>query len=68
MKTDLGLRRLRTRTQTEGESIRQFAIRVRDLLQRIRGKEPRDQEWKDEVMVGAHDATAMELDRLANQT
>ena len=28
----VGLRRLRTLTQIEGESIRQFAIRVRDLL------------------------------------
>ena len=64
----VGLRRLRMLTQNEGEPIRQFAIRVRDLLQRIRGKEPTDQEWKDEVMVGAHDATAMELDRVANQT
>ena len=64
----VGLRRLRMLTQNEDEPIRQFAIRVRDLLQRIRGKEPTDQEWKDEVMVGAHDATAMELDRLANQT
>ena len=64
----VGLRRLRTLTQIEGESIRQFAIRVRDLLQRIRGKEPTDEEWKDEVIVGAHNATAVELDRVANQT
>ena len=62
------LRRLRTLTQIKGESIRQFAIRVRDLLQRIRGKEPTDEEWKDEVIVGAHNATAVELDRVANQT
>ena len=64
----VGLRRLRTLTQIEGESIRQFAIRVRDLLQRIRGKEPTDEERKDEVIVGAHNATAVELDRVANQT
>src|SRR5690606_1902999 len=32
--------------------VRQFAIRVRDEMQRIRGKEPTNQEWRDEVMHG----------------
>ena len=62
------LRKLKSLTQKDGEQIRQFAIRVRDELQRIRGKEPTDQEWRDGVMVGALDATAMELDRVANQS
>ena len=62
------LRKLKSLTQKAGEQIRQFAIRVRDELQRIRGKEPTDQEWRDGVMVGALDATAMELDRVANQS
>lgn len=63
----LRLRRLKTLTQKDGEPIRQFAIRVRDELQKVRGRDPLEQEWKDEVMVGALDATAMELDRVANQ-
>ena len=62
------LRKLKSLTQKDGEQIRQFAIRVRDELQRIRGKEPTDQEWRDGVMVGALDATAMELNRVANQS
>ena len=61
------LRKLKSLTQKDGEQIRQFAIRVRDELQRIHGKDPSDQEWRDKVMVGALDATAMELDRIANQ-
>ena len=62
------LRKLKSLTHNDGEQIRQFAIRVRDELQRIRGKEPTDHEWRDGVMVGALDATAMELDRVANQS
>ena len=61
------LRKLKTLTQKDGEEIRQYAIRVRDELKKLRGRDPRDQEWRDEVMVGALDATAMELDRVANQ-
>ena len=61
------LRKLKTLTQQDGEEIRQYAIRVRDELKKIRRREPRDSEWRDEVMVGALDATAMELDRVANQ-
>ena len=61
-------RKLKSLTQKDGEQIRQFVIRVGDELQRIRGKEPTDQEWRDGVMVGALDATAMELDRVANQS
>ena len=61
------LRRLKTLTQQDGEEIRQFAIRVRDELKKVRGREPRDPEWREGVMVGALDATAMELDRVANQ-
>ena len=61
------MRKLKTLTQQDGEEIRQYAIRVRDELKKIRGHEPRDQEWRDEVMVGALDATAMELDRVTNQ-
>ena len=60
------LRRLKTLTQ-DGEEIRQFAIRVRDELKKVGGREPRDPEWREGVMVGALDATAMELDRVANQ-
>ena len=62
------LRKLKSLTQQDGEPVRKFAIRVRDELKRIRGREPTPQEWRDEVMVGALDATAMELDRIANQT
>ena len=62
------LRKLKSLTQKDGEQIRQFNIRVRDELQRIRGKESTDQERRDGVMVGALDATAMELDRVANQS
>ena len=62
------LRKLKSLTQQDGEPVRKFAIRVRDGLKRIRGREPTDQEWRDEVTVGALDATAMELDRIANQT
>ena len=61
------LRKLKTLTQKDGEEIRQYAIRVGDELKKLRGRDPRDQEWRDEVMVGALDATAMELDRVANQ-
>ena len=61
------LRKLKTLTKRDGEEIRQYAIRVRDELKKLRGRDPRDQEWRDEVMVGALDATAMELDRVANQ-
>ena len=53
--------------QQDGEEIRQFAIRVRDELKEVRGREPRAPEWREGVMVGALDATAMELDRVANQ-
>ena len=59
------LRKLKSLTQ---QPVRKFAIRVRHGLKRIRGREPTDQEWRDEVTVGALDATAMELDRIANQT
>lgn len=61
------LRRLKTLQQKDGEPIREFAIRVRDELQRVRGRPPSDQEWRDEVMVGALDATALELERVASQ-
>ena len=62
------LRKLKSLTQQDGEPVRKFAIRVRDGLKRIRGREPTGREWRDEVTVGALDATAMELDRVANQT
>ena len=45
------LRRLKTLTQQDGEEIRQFAIRVRDELKKVRGREPRDPEWREGVMV-----------------
>ena len=62
------LRKLKLLTQNDGEQIRQFAIRVWDQLKRSQGKEPTDQEWMDRVMVGALDATAVELERIAYQT
>ena len=62
------LRKLKSLTQNDGEQIRQFAIRVRDKLKQLHGKEPTDQEWRGKVMVGALDATAMELERIAYQT
>ena len=62
------LRKLKSLTQNDGEQSRQFAIRVWDQLKRFQGKEPTDQEWRDRVMVGALDATAVELERIAYQT
>ena len=62
------LRKLKSLTQNDGEQIRQFAIRVWDQLQRFQGKEPTNQEWRDRVMVGALDATAVELERIAYHT
>ena len=62
------LRKLKSLTQNDGEQIRQFAIRVWDELKQLHGKEPTDQEWRDKVMVGALDATAMELEKIAYQT
>ena len=47
------LRKLKSLTQQDGEPVRKFAIRVRDGLKRIRGREPTDQEWRDEVTAGA---------------
>ena len=43
------LRRLKTLTQQDGEEISQFAIRVREELKKVRGREPRDPEWREGV-------------------
>ena len=50
--------------QREGEGIRSFAIRASTELQKIWGKTPSKEEWKEAVMMGAHEATVLEMDRV----
>ena len=50
--------------QKEGEGIRSFAIRASTELQKIWGKTPSKEEWKEAVMMGAHEATVLEMDRV----
>ena len=50
--------------QREGEGIRSFAIRASTELHKIWGRPPSSEEWKQAVMMGAHEATVLEMDRV----
>lgn len=63
----LRLKRLHRLTQKDGEPIRQYALRMRVELERAHGRKPTEQEWRDQVMLGSHEATSFELDKVANQ-
>ena len=59
------LRRLKRLSQKDGEPIRQFAIRARDEWIDVHDREPTEEEWRNSVMTGARNATALELDKVA---
>ena len=54
--------------QREGEGVRAFAIRTTAELQAIYGRSPTEEEWKRAVMMGAREATALEMDKVESTT
>jgi hypothetical protein len=54
--------------QREGEGIRDFALRVTTELQKVYGRSPEEKEWRRVVMMGAREATFLEMDNLQSTT